>query len=155
MRCASKKPDRSSASCRASGGLVAALGFLLALGTEYATEAWSGDASYYQTHGWPLASVLLTAGAASFIGSHLHRRGSRVVIDKATGREETVGGEDTFSSYPSASGDRSSPRSPSARCISAAPDADRRRLAAVTELRWDQVNLAEAREGIEVERRIG
>ena len=82
---------------KGKGYLVAAVGFLLALGTEYATEAWSGDASYYQTHGWPLAAVLLTAGAASWlIGSYLHRKGSRVVIDKATGREETVGGDDTF-----------------------------------------------------------
>jgi hypothetical protein len=79
------------------GYLVAVVTFLLLVAAEYGSEALFADQSYYQTHGWPLAAALLVSGIiAWFAGSYLHRAGGRAVIDKATGREMIIGGDDAL-----------------------------------------------------------
>ncbi len=79
------------------GYLIAVAAFISALGAEYLSESYFADQNYYQAHGWPLAAALLAAGIISwFLGSYLHAKGSRTVIDKATGQEMTVGGDDAL-----------------------------------------------------------
>ena len=79
------------------GYLVAVIAFVAAFGAEYLSEAYFADQTYYQTHGWPLAAALVVAGIISWIlGSYLRGKNSRTVIDKATGQEMTIGGEDAL-----------------------------------------------------------
>lgn len=69
------------------GFLVVVIVFGFSLAVNLAADAWLG-AGYYAEHKWPFAvGLLLSAVACWFIGLALQRRGSRVVIDKATGRE--------------------------------------------------------------------
>lgn len=79
------------------GYLVIVLIFAFGIGTELASETYFADEKYYQTHGWPIAAALMAAGAASwFLGGYLRKRGSRVIVDKATGDALTVSGNDTL-----------------------------------------------------------
>jgi hypothetical protein len=79
------------------GYLVVIVAFISALGTEYLIESYFADQNYYQAHGWPLATALVAAGIICwFLGSYLYSRGSRTVIDKATGQEMTIGGYDAL-----------------------------------------------------------
>jgi hypothetical protein len=79
------------------GYLVAVLAFAFLVLAEYGSEAMFHDQSYYQNHGWPLAAALVFAGIASWVlGRYLARSESRVVIDKATGQELTLGGNDAL-----------------------------------------------------------
>jgi hypothetical protein len=79
------------------GWLVAAITFALVLAAEYLSEAAFADQTYYQTHTWPLAGALLIAALIVwFLGSWLHGRDSRVVVDKATSREMTIGRRDAL-----------------------------------------------------------
>lgn len=79
------------------GYLVAVAVFIAALGAEYLSESYFADPNYYQAHGWPLAAALCAAGVLSwFLGSYLRGKGSRTVIDKATGQELTIGGDDAL-----------------------------------------------------------
>ncbi len=79
------------------GYLIAVIVFIAALAAEYLSESYFSDSNYYQAHGWPLAAALLAAGIISwFLGSYLHRKNSRTVIDKATGQEMTIGGNDAL-----------------------------------------------------------
>jgi hypothetical protein len=79
------------------GWLVAVIAFALLVGSEYASEAWFADQTYYQTHMWPRAAALIVAAIIVwFVGAWLHARGSRTVIDKATGQEMVIGGGDSL-----------------------------------------------------------
>ena len=79
------------------GYLVVVVAFISALGAEYLIESYFADQNYYQAHGWPLAAALIAAGIISwFLGNYLSSRGSRTVIDKATGQEMTIGGDDAL-----------------------------------------------------------
>jgi hypothetical protein len=79
------------------GYLVALITFALLVAAEYGSEAVFADDRYYQAHGWPLAAAMLVSAVVMwFLGSYLHKAGGRVVIDKATGREMTLGGDDTL-----------------------------------------------------------
>jgi hypothetical protein len=79
------------------GWLVAAIAFALLVGSEYASEAFYADQSYYQTHMWPRAAALILAGVIVwFVADWLRRSGSRTVIDKATGQEMVLGGNDAL-----------------------------------------------------------
>ena len=79
------------------GFLVAVIVFGLSLAMELGTEALVGDDRFYQTRAWPLALALALSGAIIWgLGKSLHARPGRVVIDKATGKELTVGGQHTF-----------------------------------------------------------
>jgi hypothetical protein len=79
------------------GYLVAVITFLLLVAAEFGSEAIFADDRYYQTHGWPLAAAMLISAVVMwFLGTYLHRSGGRVVIDKETGREMTLGGNDTL-----------------------------------------------------------
>jgi hypothetical protein len=79
------------------GYLVAVIIFLLLVGAEFGSEALFADERYYQMHGWPLAAAMAVAAVVVwFLGNHLHKTGGRVVIDKATGQEMTLGGNDSL-----------------------------------------------------------
>ena len=79
------------------GYLVAVATFIAALGAEYLSESYFADQTYFQTHGWPLAAAFSVAGIfAWFAGSYLRGKGSRTVMDKATGKEMTIGGDDAL-----------------------------------------------------------
>jgi hypothetical protein len=79
------------------GYLVALITFALLVGAEYGSEAVFADERYYQTHGWPLAAALLVSAVIMwFLGTYLHEAGGRVVVDKTTGREMTLGGNDSL-----------------------------------------------------------
>jgi len=79
------------------GFLVPVIAFAASLVMELATEALVGDHRFYQIHAWPLALALALSGAIVWVvGKYLHARGARVVIDKATGRELTIGGQHRF-----------------------------------------------------------
>jgi hypothetical protein len=79
------------------GFLVAVIVFGASLAMELVTEAAVGDDRFYQVQAWPLALALALAGVIVWtVGKYLHGRGARVVIDKATGRESTIGGQHRF-----------------------------------------------------------
>ena len=79
------------------GFLVAVIVFGASLTMEIVTEAVAGDDRLYQTQAWPLALALALSGVIIWIvGKYLHARGARVVIDKVTGRELTIGGQHRF-----------------------------------------------------------
>jgi hypothetical protein len=79
------------------GFLVAVFAFGASLAMELLTESITGDSDFYQKEAWPLALALVVAGVVIwFVGKALHARGARTVIDKATGRELTIGGSHTF-----------------------------------------------------------
>lgn len=82
---------------RGWGFLVAVFAFGASLAMEFVTESMTGDDGFYQEHAWPLALAFIVAGVVIwFVGKNLHARGARVVIDKATGQELTIGGSHTF-----------------------------------------------------------
>ena len=57
----------------------------------------AGDDRFYQAQAWPLALALALSGVIIWgLGKYLHARGARVVIDKATGQELTIGGQHRF-----------------------------------------------------------
>jgi hypothetical protein len=73
------------------GVLVAVITFASLVLTAYATGALFGDASYYQTHGWPKLLAFLIAGAVVWwLGTSLNEKQGRVMIDKETGREVVI-----------------------------------------------------------------
>jgi hypothetical protein len=77
------------------GFLVAVIVFSSSLLMELATESFYGDATYYQTHAWPLTVALLVAAVLVWVGAQfLDRRPKRVVIDKETGQELVLGQRD-------------------------------------------------------------
>ena len=79
------------------GFLVAVIAFGVSLTMEIATEAVVRDDRYYQTRAWPLALALVLSGVIIWtLGKYLQARGGRVVIDKATGQELTIGGQHRF-----------------------------------------------------------
>jgi hypothetical protein len=79
------------------GFLVAVIVFGASLAVELVTEALVGDDRFYQVHAWPLALALALSGVIIWgVGKYLHARGARVVIDKATGQELTIGGQHRF-----------------------------------------------------------
>jgi hypothetical protein len=79
------------------GFLVAIIAFGASLAMELGTEALVGDDRYYQVQAWPLALALALSGAIVWtVGKYLQARGARVVIDKATGQELTIGGQHRF-----------------------------------------------------------
>ncbi len=79
------------------GYLVFVITLVLLVASEYLSESAFADQTYYQTHTWPRAGALLIAAVIVwFLGLYLYRKGGRVVIDKATGREMTVGGSDAL-----------------------------------------------------------
>ena len=82
---------------RGWGFLVAVFAFGASLAMELITESMTADADYYQKEAWPLALALVIAAILTWlVGRTLHARGGRVVIDKATGRELTIGAAHTF-----------------------------------------------------------
>lgn len=79
------------------GWLVAVIVFALLVISEYGWEAFYADPSYYQTHLWPRAAAFMIAAALVwFLAEWLRRSGSRTVIDKATGKEMVLGGDDSL-----------------------------------------------------------
>ena len=79
------------------GKWVAIAVFVAAFGAEYLSESYFADQNYFQAHGWPLAAALIAAGIVAWVwGSYLHKKGGRTVIDKATGQEMTLGGDDAL-----------------------------------------------------------
>ena len=79
------------------GFLVAVIVFGMSLAMEVVTEALAGDDRFYQAQAWPLALALALSGVIIWgLGRYLHARGARVVIDKATGQELTIGGQHRF-----------------------------------------------------------
>jgi hypothetical protein len=79
------------------GWLVAVIAFALLVVSEYGWEAVYADPSYYQTHMWPRAAALIAAAVLVwFLAEWLRRSGSRTVIDKATGEEMVIGGDDSL-----------------------------------------------------------
>lgn len=79
------------------GFLVLVILLGASLGTELVTEALMGDDQFYQRAAWPLALAFALAGIATwYVGIWLRRRGARVVIDKTTGQELTIGGSHTL-----------------------------------------------------------
>lgn len=76
------------------GFLVAAVGFGALLFTEIISEKITGDDRFYQEHGWVILIGMLVAAVLTF-GLHrlLRLQKGRVVIDKETGEEETLGGD--------------------------------------------------------------
>jgi hypothetical protein len=79
------------------GVLVAVFAFGASIAMELITESMTGDDEFYQREAWPLALALVAAGIVTWlVGTRLHARGGRVVMDKATGRELTIGGSHTF-----------------------------------------------------------
>jgi hypothetical protein len=79
------------------GWLVAAIAFALLVGSEFGWEALFADPSYYQTHLWPRAAAFLLAAVLVWLlADWLRRSGSRTVIDKATGEEMVIGGNDSL-----------------------------------------------------------
>jgi len=79
------------------GFLVAVIVFGASLAMELVTEALVGDDRFYQVQAWPLALALALSGVLIWgVGKYLHARGARVVIDKATGQELTIGGQHRF-----------------------------------------------------------
>jgi hypothetical protein len=82
---------------RGWGFLVAVFAFGASLVTELVTESMTGDDHFYQREAWPLALACVVAGIVTwFVGKKLQARGARVVIDKATGQELTIGDSHTF-----------------------------------------------------------
>jgi hypothetical protein len=82
---------------RGWGFLVAVFVFGASLAMELATESITGDDDFYQKEAWPFAVALVVAGVVTwFVGSKLHARGARVVIDKKTGQELTIDASHTF-----------------------------------------------------------
>jgi hypothetical protein len=82
---------------RGWGFLVAVFACGASVAMELITETMTGDDAFYQREAWPLALALVGAGIVTwFVGTQLHARGGRAVIDKATGRELTIGGSHTF-----------------------------------------------------------
>ncbi len=82
---------------RGWGFLVAVFVFGASLAMELVTESLTGDDDLYQTQAWPLALALVAAGIATwFVGKYLNAKGARTVIDKATGKELTIGGRHDF-----------------------------------------------------------
>jgi hypothetical protein len=72
------------------GFLVVVIVFAFSLALNFAFNAWWGP-SYYDTHKWPVAiSLFLSAIVCWFLGTALRKRKSRVVVDKATGKEFTL-----------------------------------------------------------------
>lgn len=79
------------------GFLVAVFVFGASLAMELVTESLTGDDNFHQTQTWPLALALVAAGLATWIvGQYLNARGGHTVIDKATGKELTIGGRHRF-----------------------------------------------------------
>jgi hypothetical protein len=79
------------------GFLVAVIAFSASLVMEVVTEALVGDDRFYQARAWPLALALALSGVIIWkLGKYLHARGARVVIDRATGQELTIGGQHRF-----------------------------------------------------------
>ncbi|MBA3355504.1 MAG: hypothetical protein H0U18_06095 [Pyrinomonadaceae bacterium] len=70
------------------GFLVLVFAFGCSLAMNLITNSLFRDESYYTTRGWPLALALAAAGALTWmVGSALHRRQGKVMIEKETGRE--------------------------------------------------------------------
>jgi hypothetical protein len=79
------------------GFLVIVIAFGVSLAIEVVSEALAGDDRFYQTHSWPMALALVLSGLIVWgLGKYLYARGARVVIDKASGQELTIGGKHTF-----------------------------------------------------------
>ena len=79
------------------GFLVAVIVFGASLAMELVTEALVEDDRFYQVQAWPLALALALSGVLIWgVGKYLHARGARVVIDKATAQELTIGGQHRF-----------------------------------------------------------
>ena len=69
------------------GFLVAVIALACALAAQLLTESAFGEA-YYSENKWPMAVALVVAAALCWgIGSALHRRSARTVIDKESGEE--------------------------------------------------------------------
>ncbi|HEX2444274.1 MAG TPA: hypothetical protein VHJ77_10050 [Vicinamibacterales bacterium] len=79
------------------GFLVVVIAFGASLAMEVVTEALVGDDRFYQTEAWPLALALALSGVIIWgLGKYVYARGAKVVIDKVTGQELTIGGEHRF-----------------------------------------------------------
>jgi hypothetical protein len=91
-------PSAGRSTCAGSiGFLLAVIVFGASLAMEIVTEAVVGDDRFYQAHAWPLALALALFGVVIWtVGKYLHARGARVVIDRVTGQELTIGGQHRF-----------------------------------------------------------
>lgn len=79
------------------GFLVAVIVFGASLAMELVTETLFRDDRFYQTHAWPLTLALALSGVIIWtLGTYLHARGARTVIDKSTGQELTIAARHTF-----------------------------------------------------------
>ena len=77
---------------RGFGWAVVAITFAVLVSTELGVERQFADEQYYQTHGWPkLFALAVSAAFVWLLSAYLKGRPGRVVIDKATGEELTLG----------------------------------------------------------------
>ena len=79
------------------GFLVAVIAFGCLFASEWLTERYFADDSYYQQNGWPkLAAFLLAGVIVWWLGRHWKGKRARTVIDKDTGREFTIEHKDSL-----------------------------------------------------------
>lgn len=77
---------------RGFGWAVVVITFAALVGAEFGVERVFADDEYYQEHGWPkLVAFVAAAVPIWLLSNYLGRRPGRVVIDKATGQELTLG----------------------------------------------------------------
>jgi hypothetical protein len=79
------------------GLVVPGIAFVCFLFTQITIGSIFNDEKYYTQHGWPkLLAFLVAAGLVGLVGSLLSKRGSKVYIEKATGKEIVMGRNDSF-----------------------------------------------------------
>ncbi len=73
---------------KGKGFIVAVITFLMLVLTEFSVEGLFKDETYYQTHGWPKLVAFFIAGCVVLpIGKYLNRKESKVLVEKATGKQ--------------------------------------------------------------------
>jgi hypothetical protein len=79
------------------GYLVAVIAFACLFASEFLTEKYFADDSYYQRNGWPKLVAFLIAGAIVWwIGLRWKHQRARTVIDKQTGKEFLIEHKDAL-----------------------------------------------------------
>jgi len=73
------------------GFLVAVVVFLSSLLMQLSTEGITKNKHFYEENGWPLAGAMAIAGAiVLLLEKSILKDGSRVLVDKETGREVAI-----------------------------------------------------------------
>ena len=79
------------------GYVVALIAFAFLLASEFMTQTYFGDPTYYQRSGWPKLAAFWVAGAwVWWLGIRWKDKGVRTVIDKETRKEFEIGRKDSL-----------------------------------------------------------